>query len=87
MDHKTSGCPEDVSRCVEEMIERRKNWTREGSYTDRAPLVSLKSFEEEAPEVFETLMYIHSFLQRRWRELSLADGKSACNFRRLYALT
>ena len=84
---KTSGCPEDVTRCVEEMIERRKNWTWEGSCTDGAPLVSLKCIEEEAPEVYDTLMDVHSFLERRWRELSLADGKSACRFRRLYALT
>ena len=85
-DRKTSGCSEDVSRCVEEMIERRKNSIWEGSCTERASLVSLKWFEEEAPEAFETLMYIHPFLQRRWRELSLADGKSACKFRRVYAL-
>lgn len=79
---KTSGCPEDVSRCLEEMIERRKNRTWEGSCTDRAPPVNLETFEEEAPEVFEMLMYIHSFLQRRWREFSLADGQSVCMFRR-----
>ena len=85
-DRKTSGCPGDVSRCVEEMIERRKNWTWEGSCTERAPLGSLKSFDEEAPELFETLMYIYSFLQRRWRELSLADGKSACRLTGLYVL-
>ena len=83
----TSGCPEYVSRCLEAMIERRKNWTWEGSCTDCAPPVHLKILKEEAPEVFETLVYIHSFLQRRWRELSLADGKSACTFRRLYTLT
>ena len=85
-DRKTSGCPEDFSRSVEEMIERRKNLIWEGSCSDCAPLASLKSFQEEAPEVFETLMYIHSFLQKRWRELSLADGKSACKSRRLYTL-
>lgn len=74
-DHKTSSCLEGVSRHVEEMIERRRNMTWEGSYTGRAPVTGLNVWEEIAPEAFETLVDIHPFLQRRWREFSLADGK------------
>ena len=84
---KTSGCPEGVSKHVEKMIELRKNWSWEGSYTGRAPVTRLKIFEENWPEVFETLVDIHSFLQRRWRVFSLADGKAACRSMRLYELT
>ena len=73
-DRKTSCCLEDVSRSVAEMIELRKNWTCEGSYTGLTPVTGLKIFEYKAPEVFETLLHIHSFLQRRWREFSLDDG-------------
>lgn len=74
-DHKKSRCLEGVSRHVEEMIERRKNPTWEGSYIGRAPVTGLKVWEEIAPEAFEILVDIHPFLQRRWREFSLADGK------------
>ena len=86
-DIKTSVSLEDVSRNIEKMIELRKNWTCEGLYTGRAPVTGLKIFEEQAPEVFETLLHIHSFLQKRWREFSLDDGEAACKLMRLYALT
>ena len=69
------------------MIELRKNWACDGSYTGRAPVHGLGLFEEQVPEVFETLMHIYSFLQRRWRELSLDDGEAACKSIRLYPLT
>ena len=85
-ERNTSNCIEKTSRNVEEMIERRRNWTCEGSYTARAPANSLKMLEDQAPEVFETLLHIHSFLQRRWREFSLDDGKAACISMSLYAL-
>lgn len=86
-DTKTSRCLGEVSRNIEKMIELRKNWTCEGSYTARAPVNGLKILEDHAPEVFETLLHIHSFLQKRWREFSLDDGEAACKFMRLYALT
>ena len=76
-DRKTSGCPERVSRLVKDMIELRENSIYEGSYTSRAPLSGLKIFEEDEPEISESLMHVYSFLQRRWREFSLADGKAA----------
>lgn len=84
---KTSICLEDISRNIEKMIELRKNWTCEGSYTGRAPVNGLMLFEEQAPEVFEMLLHIHSFLRRRWREFSLDDGEAACKSIRLNALT
>ena len=84
---KTSSCVKDVSRVIEKMIELRKNWTCDGSYTGRAQVHGLGIFEEQAPEVFETLLHIYSFLQRRWRELSLDDGEAAWKSVRLYALT
>ena len=86
-DRKTSGCLEADPPNAEEMVEIRKNWTYEGSYTGRVPVTGLKFFEENAPEVFDTLMDIHSFLKRRWREFSLADGMAAYRSTRLYALT
>ena len=76
-DRKTSGCSEGVSRHLKEMIELRENLMYESSYTGRAPVSGLKVFEKNAPEIFETLMHVHAFLQRRWREFSLADGKAA----------
>ena len=85
-ERKTNNCLEKTSRNVEEMIELRRNLTCEGSYTGRAPMNGLKVFEDQTPEVFETLLHIHSFLQRRWREFSLDDGKAACKFTSLYAL-
>ena len=84
---KMSSCVKDVSCNVEKMIELRKNWACDGSYTGRAPVHGLGLFEEQVPEVFETLMHIYSFLQRRWRELSLDDGEAACKSIRLYPLT
>ena len=80
---KASSCVKDVSRSIEKMIELRKNWACDGSYTGRAPAHGLGIFEEQVPEVFELLMHIYSFLQRRWRELSLDDGEAACQSIRL----
>ena len=76
-DRKTSGCPEGISRHVKKLIELRENLIYEGSYTGHAPVSGLKCFEENEPELFEKLMHVHAFLQRRWREFSLADGKAA----------
>ena len=76
-DRKTSDCPEDVSHHLKEIIELRENLNYEGSYTGRAPVGGLKVFENKNPEIFETLMHVHAFLQRRWREFSLADGEAA----------
>ena len=72
------GCPEGVSRNVQNMIELRKNWDYEGSCTGRIPVNGLEHFETIAPDTFETLEHVYWFLKRRWRELSLADGKSVC---------
>ena len=72
-----SKCLGQVSDKVESMIALRRNWKCEGSEGKYAPIVGLKSFEEKAPEVYETLVHVHSFLRRRWRELSLDDGESA----------
>ena len=58
------------------MIELRENSICEDSYTESAPINGLTIFKENAGETFEKLMRIHSFLQKRWRELSLADGKA-----------
>ena len=86
-DLKTSTCVKDVSRVIEKMIELRKNWSCDGSYTGRAPVHGLGIFKEQVPEVFEILMEIYLFLRRRWRELSLDDGEAACKYKRSYALT
>ena len=84
---KASSCVKDVSRNIEKMIELRKNWACDDSYIGRAPAHGLRIFEKYVPEVFETLMHIYSFLQRRWRELSLDDGEAACKSIRVDALT
>ena len=76
MGHTTSGCLEELSHEIEDMTELRKNCAFQGSYNDPAPVIGLRSFEK-APDVYETLLHIHSFLRKRWREFSFADGKSA----------
>ncbi|KAL8828541.1 MAG: hypothetical protein Q9191_002532 [Dirinaria sp. TL-2023a] len=77
--HTKSGYLEDLAHIVENTINLRENETCEGSCSDPAPVVSLKRFEEEAPEVYEALLHVNSFLRKRWREYSLDDGESWVN--------
>lgn len=66
---------EQVSGDIEAMIELRGNNDFERTNTGYVAHPSLNMFEAKTPEVFKALIPIHSFLQKRWNECSLADGK------------
>ena len=78
---------EQISCDIEEMVELRKSHDFELLHTGHVAHPSLKIFEAKAPEVFKTLRHIHSFLQKRWSECSLADGKVLCPPPAMHALT
>ena len=66
---------EQISGDIEAMVELRENYDYDTSHTGYAAHPSLKILEAKSPEVFRALVPIQSFLQKRWSECSLADGK------------
>lgn len=61
---------------IEEMVELRENQEQEGLHARRAAIPWLEVFKTQASKrAFEALVICHSFLRKRWREYSLADGK------------
>ena len=78
---------EQISCDIEAMVELRKNHDFEILPTGYVAHPSLRIFEAKTPEVFKALTAIHSFLQKRWSEYSLADGKVLCPPPAMHALT
>ena len=74
-DCKKSLSLEKISGDIQAMIELRRKYDFERTNTGYVAHPSLKMFEAKTPEVFKALVPIHSFLQKRWTECSLADGK------------
>ena len=66
---------EQISCDIEAMVERRENHGFERLDTGYVAHPSLKIFEAQTPELFKQLVLIHGFLQKRWSECSLANGK------------
>ncbi|KAL8788589.1 MAG: hypothetical protein Q9195_007233 [Heterodermia aff. obscurata] len=64
-----------ISSAIEAMLELRENNGFETLHTGYVAHPSLKLFEVKTPEVFKALVSIHSFIQRRWSECSLDDGR------------
>ena len=71
----TSQSLEQLSGDIAAMVEQRKNSRCNEVRTGRVAHSSLKIFEKKTPELYATLVRIHLFLQKRWSEYSLADGK------------
>ena len=78
---------EQISCEIEAMIELRENYSFERLYADHVTHPSLEIFEAKTPELFKALIPIHSLLQKRWSEYSLADGKILSPPPVIYALT
>lgn len=76
-----------ISYDIEAMVELRENHGFERLQTGYVAHPSLKILEAETPEVFKALIPIHSFLQKRWSEYSLADGKVPSPLPAMHALT
>ena len=72
---------------IEKLVELRKNSGYTGSHPHRVGVSSLRLFKDKTPDLYEALVPIHFFLQKRRREYSLADGKVARLLPILHALT
>ena len=76
-----------ISCDIEAIVELRENHGFERLHTGYVAHPSLRIFEAKTPHVFESLVIIHSFLQKRWSEYSLADGKALGPLPVMHALT
>ena len=87
LDGMTGHSLEQISCDIEKLVELRKNSGYTGSALRRVVVASLRSFRNKTPDLYEALVPIHVFLQKRQREYSLADGKTAHLPLALHALT
>ena len=77
---------EQISCDIEAIVKLRENHGFERLHTDYVAYLSLKTFEAKTPHLFESLVIIHPFLQKRWSEYSLADGKVLSSLPVMHAL-
>ena len=78
---------EQIACDIKAMLELRQNHGFEKLHFGYGAHPGLKVFEAKTPEVFKALVSIHSFLQKRWSECSLADGKFLSRLPSMYTLT
>lgn len=95
LDHVVQACShgmssqvlQKISYDIEKMIDLRKNRDFFTPQNHRSIIHSLNAFQEQSDELFETLLNICSFNQRKRREYSISNGKNVELLFKYYVFT